>query len=124
PPSAKSAKASAAAPSAKAQARQRAASRMVLPGQAVLLAHDAPPLDAFGRPQLAEVVVLGDGRRTRGQDHPRLLAGGEDVHVGRESVGVVQSAHADEAGGLARACVMAPQRDAALRAARDLLALA
>src|SRR5262249_34949922 len=52
------------------------------------------------------------------------LALGEDVHAGRELVGVVERAHAHEAHELPAAAVMAPQCDAAPGASRDQLALA
>ena len=76
-----------------------------------------------GRPQRRAAVVLRDGRHAFGQQHPGLLRRREDVDVGRKVVRRVERAHADEAQ-LRIAAVVAPQRDAAGRAARDALALA
>jgi len=56
------------------------------------------------------------------QYDPRLLARGEDVDVRRQPVGLVERAHAHEADGIAGPRVVAPQRNAAGGAARDLLA--
>ena len=66
------------------------------------------PLQALGRPQLRGLVVLGHRRRLGRQHHPGLLRGGVDVHVGREPVGLVERADADEANRIAAAAVVAP----------------
>src|SRR6185312_1708245 len=83
-----------------------------------------PPIQAVLRPMLLPVVILRHRRHAGWQQHPWLLRGGEDVDVGRETIGIVQRAHAHEADRVAGTAVVTPQRDAAVRAAGDLLASA
>ena len=86
--------------------------------------HRRASFQAFFRPQLGSLVTLGHRRCARGQHDPRLLRGGEDVDVGWQAVGLVERADADEANGLSRARVVAPDGHPACRAASDALPLA
>jgi dihydrolipoamide dehydrogenase len=86
--------------------------------------HRLAPLEALLRPILLPVVVLGHCRHPWGDDHPGLLARGEDVDAGRQQIGIVERADANEPHRGARPGVVAPHRDTARRAAKDLLSLA
>ncbi len=78
-------------------------------------------LEARLRPVRVAVVVLVR-RGHAGRDHdPRLLRHREDVDVGRQAVGLVERADAHETHRVAGARIVAPDRDAAMRAAADLL---
>src|SRR5262249_36748886 len=75
--------------------------------------------EAIGAPDLAALVVLAVGTRTGGQDHPRLLRLGVDVHVRREAIRIIECADAHEAHEIPETAVMTPYRDATGGAARD-----
>src|SRR6185437_14391815 len=75
-------------------------------------------------PAFLAVVILTHCRHAFRQDQPWLLRHREDVDVGREAIGIVQRTDAHEGELRTRARIVAPQRDAALRAARDVLAVA
>ena len=77
--------------------------------------------DALVLPLVGRLDDAG-GQGAFGQGHPGLLGGGEDVHVRRQQVGVVEGAHAHEGDAGPAAAVVAPQRDVAMRASCDLLA--
>src|SRR5450755_933571 len=78
-------------------------------------------LETLGTPELLAVVILVDGDGARRQNDPRLLRARVDVDVGRQPIRLVQRADTDEAHGVAAAAIVAPDGDAASRAARDLL---
>src|SRR5688572_9802447 len=73
---------------------------------------------------LLAVVVLRHGGRACRQHDPGLFRGGKDVDVRRQGIRVVERADADKGHEAAGAGVVAPEGDAAARAARYRLALA
>src|SRR5688572_26745145 len=78
----------------------------------------APASEARRGPVFVSVVVLGDRGHAVGDDDPRLFRRSEDMNVGRQQIGIIERADSDEADDGARAGVVAPNRDPALRAAR------
>src|SRR5262249_45792943 len=70
-------------------------------------------------------VELGVNLRARRERHPGLLGRREDMGIGRWALArIVHGADADEAHRGARARIVAPDRDLAVRATRNALALA
>jgi hypothetical protein len=92
--------------------------------RATLAERGLPPRQAFGWPVVVPAIIFPDRRYTFGQDHPGLLAFGEDVDFGRARARILQRADAHEAEFRSGARIDAPQRHLAHRAAADPLPLA
>src|SRR5881275_2958434 len=88
------------------------------------LAQRAAALFRLVRPDLVDVVELGEHLGARRQHHPGLLGRGEDVGVRRTLRRIVHGADAHEAYRRAGAGIVAPDGHLADRAAGDALALA
>jgi len=82
----------------------------------------APPRKALFGPVLFPVVILGHRRHSLRKDHPRLLRLREYVNVRWQMIRLVQRSDANEAYQRARARIVAPERNPALRTTRDELA--
>jgi hypothetical protein len=93
-------------------------------GRATSTERGLAPRQAFRRPVVVPTIILPNRRNAFGQDHPGLLAFGEDVDFGRARVRILQRAGAHEAEFRSGARIDAPQRHLAHRAAADPLPLA
>src|SRR6516225_1778392 len=86
--------------------------------------HEPAAIQALGRPDFVDIVEFRDRLCAGWQRHPRLLGGRENVNVRWTEIRVVHGPDADEPNGGTGLRVVAPNRNLARRAARNLLTLA
>ena len=79
------------------------------------------PCDAFGRQDFGKIISALEGGNTGRQGDPGHGLGGEDHRIGAKGARIIERADAKAKAQPAQAGIVAPQGDAAVRAAHDLV---